>query len=389
MKILIISGEFVPFAGGAGTYCYYLTKALALQGDQVTVLTKEYPDFPEKERIVDRKLEEDYRVKCIRLPYHKFWFIPVWSSLIRKFLKKNRDHFDFVILNSNISQLICSRDPLFSLLGKYVAIHHGKISAYEARKKSLLLSVFFWKNQIQKLYRNADTNIAVSENLKMYLKEHYAIENIEVVRNCIDTDIFHPHREEMPKPLRNHGIPEGKQWVLTASRLIESKNTNLVIRVFSKLAKFLPNFPELILIIAGEGKMRKPLEKLKWELGLEKQVVFIGQVSQQELCKILQETSLFLLLSREESFGLVFLEANACGVPVIGSRIDGIPEAIEEGKSGYLVDFHDETEILKRMVELLTNPERRRELGEYGRQRVLENFSLETLGRRIHSLLER
>ena len=121
--------------------------------------------------------------------------------------------------------------------------------------------------------------------------------------------------------------------------------------------------PDVKYLIVGEGPDRQRLEDLTAHLGLQAQVSFLGRLELSEIVELYNLADLFVMLSREEppdveGFGLVFLEAAACGLPSVGGRSGGIPDAIDEGKSGWLVDPSNIEEIAATIIDLLKSPER-------------------------------
>ncbi len=116
-------------------------------------------------------------------------------------------------------------------------------------------------------------------------------------------------------------------------------------------------------------------------------VNFTGQLSAQDLCSLYQKSDVFILLSFYENLALVYLEANACGIPVIGSDVGGTREAIDDGITGFVVPLDDEKMIYEKAKLLLGNKSMRKKMGEAGKKRVDENFSLATLGKNFDKLL--
>ncbi len=372
MNLLIISGEFPPFAGGAGTYCNYLVKALSKRGHNVTLLTKDYKEKRDLQSQVDEDLAKQ-NVKCIRMPYSKFTFIFSWYRTILNFLKHNTD-IDFVIFNGNIVPLVCCKAALKKFLKKYITIQHG-LSAYDTLDKNRFAALFYKRQMLDNFFKNAVANIAVSRELKDKLEQSVKMPNLHVILNCIDNEAF-------------TFIPQNKDkkalHLTTASRLIPGKNTIAVVRLFAKLRN---DFPNLYLNIAGTGSELERLKEEAERLQVAPFVNFTGQLNTKELCKLYQQSDVFILLSFYESFGLVYLEANACGMPVIGSDIGGTREAIDDGVTGFVVSLDNENEIYEKTKLLLGDKALRDKMGQAGKKRVDENFSLDTLGKNFEQLL--
>jgi glycosyltransferase involved in cell wall biosynthesis len=107
----------------------------------------------------------------------------------------------------------------------------------------------------------------------------------------------------------------------------------------------------------------------------------------QDLCGLYQKSDVFILLSFYENLALVYLEANACGVPVIGSDVGGTREAIDDKTTGFVVSLDNENEIYEKTKLLLGDKALRDKMGQAGKKRVDENFSLDTLGKNFEQLL--
>ena len=270
---------------------------------------------------------------------------------------------------------MCRKPKLKKLLGKYITVQHG-ISAYDLLKKTPLLPLLGAKKQLDCFFKNAVANIAISQNLKEKLEKQLKMPNLYVILNCIDNEIF------------NCTVAENKNTkvlqITTASRLIPAKNTISVVRLFAKLKT---EFPNIKLNIAGTGSETENLKNEVEKLQISSSVNFTGLLNAKDLCRLYQESDIFILLSFYESFALVYLEANACSVPVIGSDVGGIREAIEDGVSGFVVPLDDENIIYEKTKLLLSDAELRKKMGNAGKKRVDEKFSLDTLGKNFEKLL--
>lgn len=167
--------------------------------------------------------------------------------------------------------------------------------------------------------------------------------------------------------------------ILHVARLEEVKGTEWLIRAFAGVAT---QHPQARLVIIGEGKLRKKLQKLAGETGVADRIMFLGARPHQEVLVWMQRAAMVVLPSvktasgREEGLGLVLLEAAASGVPGIGTRVGGIPEGIAEGETGFLVPERDVESLSIAMGTLLANPPLRQRMGQAARNRVERLFDM-------------
>jgi phosphatidylinositol alpha-1,6-mannosyltransferase len=166
--------------------------------------------------------------------------------------------------------------------------------------------------------------------------------------------------------------------------------------ILQALPSVLKRVPNLIYVIVGEGDDRSRIQALAQKLGLGSHVMFTGSVSDSELVAIYRRSDVFALPARTvltsneakgEGFGIVFLEAMAFGKPVIGPNFGAPAEFIRNGENGLLVDPDSVTSIAGALVELLTNPEKGRELGKAGREGVRKSYSYGSFCERLVGLL--
>ncbi|MDA7858004.1 glycosyltransferase, partial [bacterium] len=158
------------------------------------------------------------------------------------------------------------------------------------------------------------------------------------------------------------------------ARLIPQKDHKTLIRAFSSVLK---NEPKAKLIIAGGGKLEKALKRLVKDLGIENHVIFAGLIERNEVYKILHILDLFVLSSLWEGFCVALLQAMAARKPVVLTDIPQFREAFGDDVCGKLVPTEDPEALAKAILELKNNPKRAKEMGEAGRKRVTENFSLQ------------
>jgi phosphatidylinositol alpha-1,6-mannosyltransferase len=141
-------------------------------------------------------------------------------------------------------------------------------------------------------------------------------------------------------------------------------------------------FPKTTYLIVGEGPQGSHLRTLVKTLGLEDNVIFVGQVKEDELGAYYAACDVFAMVSRDipekgdvEGFGIVYLEANLFGKPVVAGRSGGVPDAVLNEQTGLLVNPHDPQEVASAIVRLLRDPELAERLGTNGRNRVRDEFT--------------
>jgi phosphatidylinositol alpha-1,6-mannosyltransferase len=177
---------------------------------------------------------------------------------------------------------------------------------------------------------------------------------------------------------KRHSL-ENKRCILTVGRLVERKGHDTVIGALPVILKAIP---EAHYLIVGKGPHEAVLRRLVEELHLEVHVTFAGYIPDDELPGYYQACDVFAMISRElphmgdiEGFGIVYLEANYFGKPVVAGRSGGIPDAVIPGKTGTLVDPADPKETAKAIIELLLDEALARKMGQIGKERVLREFS--------------
>ncbi len=221
------------------------------------------------------------------------------------------------------------------------------------------------------VYRAASQVICISERVRRALQNGMQKDvRSTVVYNGTDTDFF------SPAPAATGVAAE--QEILVVGNLIVDKGHELVLRAVRQLAA---SFPQLHCRIVGEGPDRDRLEALTEELGIAQCVQFEGRKSRAEVAAAMRACSVFVLPSRYEGLGCVYLEAMACGKPVIACRGQGIDEVIEQGKNGWLIpSWVTPTEgcdqVAQALSALLRSPELCARLGASARETILNRLTL-------------
>lgn len=215
---------------------------------------------------------------------------------------------------------------------------------------------------------------------------------IRVVHPGCDLERFRPLQVTDEERTRlSAGRPRAR-LLLTVGNLVERKGHDTVIRALPSLRDA---GEDIVYLIVGTGPNRTALEQLAAALGVADRVVFLGRVPTSDLPLLYAAADAFIMVSRErlehcdvEGFGIVFIEAAACGTPSIGGRSGGISDAIVDGVTGFLVDPLDVAEVARSIKGLLENRDLARKLGDAARHRAVSQFSWSRFGATVASILD-
>lgn len=197
---------------------------------------------------------------------------------------------------------------------------------------------------------------------------------LRVLHNCLD-----PQFELAPaQPRRNR--PPSLLTVARISMAEQYKGHDVVIRAMPELLR---RFPDLRYDIVGDGDARPGLESLAHQTGVANAVRFHGIVSETALKEHYAQASLFIMPSRAEGFGFVFLEAMAHGLPVIGGNMDATPEVIVDGETGLLIDPTSVAAVVAAVSRLLQDDDLRLRMGEAAQRHVASRFSYQRFRRQL------
>jgi glycosyltransferase involved in cell wall biosynthesis len=182
------------------------------------------------------------------------------------------------------------------------------------------------------------------------------------------------------------GSQAGEKRILFAGRLIDLKGVDYLIRALPSVLK---KFPKTKLVVVGSGPMKDELMNLSTRLNLSDTVIYIDKVSQEKLLEFYTSADVFVLPSivtekgETEGLGVVLLEAMACGLPVVGSAVGGIPDIIINGETGLLARQKEPDSLAEKITKIFSDASLRRKLVENGYQMVEKNFSWDTISEKF------
>ena len=205
-----------------------------------------------------------------------------------------------------------------------------------------------------------------------------AAERCYVLPNCVDLSKFRPGPKNS-RLVERYELQD-KTVILTLGRLVERERYKGFAEVLEVLPDLLEERPDLVYLIAGAGPGRQRLEEQANRLGVDRQVVFTGFVPEEEKADHYRLADAYVMPSRGEGFGIVLLEAMACGVPVVASKADGGREAVRNGQLGLLVDPENPQDI-KRGIQVALNEAKVVPKG-------LDHFSYGQFQTRVHAIMK-
>jgi len=388
-KTLLVTLDFPPRLGGVATFYYNVCKNLP--PNKIVVLAPEQAGseiFDQKQNftIIRKKLLNQFPETFPKGIGGIFKIAATirWLSLIKHLAQTIKNHQIELI---QVGQIL----PLgtLALIYKkrknipYVIYVHGldiTLPQKFMRKKTLL----------KKIIANAQNIIANSYWTKDELIKLGAEREKVIVVHPGPNLKAEQAREWKTKEIAERCELTGKKILLTVGRLVERKGHDLVIKALPKIIQAVPN---VIYLIVGAGPQQKKLAGLVNQNNLGNYVQFIGSVAQADLASFYQICDAFIMPARQlpngdvEGFGIVYLEANLFGKPVIGGRSGGVGEAVIDGQTGILVNPESVEEIAQAAIKLLTDQAYAERLGLQGLQRVEEEFDWQSQTEKIKAIL--
>lgn len=362
VRSLLVSLDYPPQVGGVAVYYEHLIEEFP-EGSNL-VLTVDEVDgnkIRETPGVIRRKLLSNSKL---------LW--PKWLPLLWQIWKISRQNKINLI---QVGQILPVGTAAY-ILNKffkipYMVYCHGMdvmTAAQSPRKKKLAL----------KILKNAEFVVANSEFTKEKVLEYgVRAQDAMVVYPCPNMKLRRKVASEEIDELKNKYGLQNKKIILTAGRLVERKGHDVVLGALHKLKESIPNAHYAII---GDGPKEDAVRQMIEILKLEDSVSLVGKATDYELATWYEACDVFVMISRQlkdedaEGFGIVYLEANMFGKPVIAGRSGGVAEAVLDNETGILVEPTNPHEIISAMEMLLKNPEEANRLGENGRQRAENEF---------------
>lgn len=359
-----------PGAGGAELVAYRLAGALVEAGEHVEMVSD---------------ADEAARAALPQIQFH-----PLESRALR-LVRRLPGGFGRWLLEHLVGNVTAAREAR-RLLGdtNFDLVHvHGALAAILIGRKAHAPLVYtehdatpwmcryrrWWERAIRKVvhrvvnvtaFGRADHVATVFDSLRAEIVERYRIpkERVTTIVNGTDVDLFNPHRPGVSLVRETFGF---ERYVLFVGRLTPRKAPDVLLRAVAEV-------PEVKCAFVGDGPMRRRLERLARELGVEDRVVFVGAVTPAELGRVYADADFTVLPSVSEGMPLAVIESMACGTPVLTSNVAGATSLIDDWETGFLLKPGDLGQLSMAIRFLWGDGDLRRRMGERAREKAIREF---------------
>ena len=375
-KILLVTNDFGPRTGGIETFVIGLLERIT--GHHVIVFTSSQGETS----AYDQDWLDKFGVQVLR-DKSKI-LLPSWrvTQNVKKIVTES--DIDVVIFGAAAPLAFMSKSLRKIGVKKIIALTHGhevwwaKVFPFNLAIKRIGASVDHLT------YLGEFTRKAISKTLSEKSRN-----KLVRIAPGIDTAHFIPRADGFEKRVEL-GLQD-KKIIISVGRLVHRKGQDKLIEAMPTILSKIPNAH---LLIVGEGPYKNHLDKLAKKFSLEESVTFVGRILYDKLPTYLSAADLFAMPSRSRFFGLeveglgiVYLEASACGIPVVAGNSGGAPDAVIEGVTGFCVAGTDVDQVASAVIEVCSNAERASHMGAAGRNWIVDQWRWDIWSKEFNALL--
>jgi glycosyltransferase involved in cell wall biosynthesis len=391
-KVCFISPEYLPLSGGTGAYVYYLSNELMKHGYSVCIVTG-YGQAGDVR--VNEKLSVFF-LRTSKTPIVKSFMFA--GSSLRK-LNSFRDSVHVDITHANLPLVPNFAVPpnfgktLISTVhstwkGEAEAIRGEPYSRLNSNEKFMVSFNWFLRIFEENMLKRSNKIIAVSDFTRRELLQYYKVreDKIRVIHNGVDTRKFHPAADKR-KAKEELGFNPEDIAILSVGRLYARKGLFTLIESMPAVVR---RFPRAKFIISGKGQSNemKKLVAHAQKLGVIDNIVFTGYYPDRKLPRLYQAADVFAFSTFYENLPFAVLEALSTGLPVVTTNVGGIPEMIEDGKNGFLVQPFNAQELSDRILYYLEHPNAASEMAFMARKVIEERFDWRLIVKKVLRVYE-
>ncbi len=375
-KILCITNDFGPRAGGIETFVIGLIERLP----QSRVIV--YTSAQDNSELYDRKWLEDYGVEVVRDKSKILLPTPGVAYCVKDLVREK--NISTVFFGAAAPLGLLSRGLRKVGVKHIVALTHGH-EVWWSKVWPFTIAMKFISRHVNHLtYLGEYTRSAITGSIT-----DQAAASMVKIAPGIDTDHFSP--QDASELRRELGLTD-KKVIVSVGRLVHRKGQDVLIEAMPTIIK---EVPEAHILMIGEGPYRSYLETRVKTLGLQERVTFIGRIQYADLPRYICVGEIFVMPSRSrlaglevEGLGIVYLEASACGLPVIAGNSGGAPDAVLAGKTGLVVEGTSMKAVASAVVGLLLDPKRSQAMGLAGREWIVQEWRWDIWSSRFAELLK-
>lgn len=396
MKICVLSRSTpLHFAsGGMEKHCWIICNGFAKIGFQVSLITTAHPS----EEVNYTKVNDNFEIFFLQGTKPGKYSNKYWKKSLDKFLELNkRYNFDIIFSESAGALSIVKykvtdelKVPIiFRMAGTALRDAFSQFKLLTLRSLAASVKDLFCHFRDKKWFRYVEGFIACSNEIKENMVRYLNIpENkISVIYNGVDTVKFFPYPINRKRDLRSkYNIGSDDLVILTVGRLKREKGIHFLIFAVSEILK---NFKNIKLLIVGDGHYKTNLMKLVSKLKLEKIVQFLNFIPNERLPEIYNISDIFVFPSvAKEGFPFVIIEAMACKLPVIASKVGGVSEIIKNQENGLLVIPGDIEDLKKNIVQVLTDLQLKKKISSNAYSLVIQEFTEDVMVKKTVEFLK-
>lgn len=354
----LFSFDYPPNDGGIARLCGVIAASLAQDGHQVSVLSQQHPDMKAMPAI-------DAAVPTTRVPWRRPWRELAALRHIIAYRGKGKIITGIWYPEGVIATLAGVKPHIVFTLG-------AELFPPKQRWRKRL-----WAKLQRFVLEKADVVVAISEYTESLVKITAPATHTVVVPLAVDHRFFCPGNSTIA---RQKWQIENKRVISSVARVCAFKGHDAVLQALATLPH--ETRAQLLYLVAGKGPDLAQFQAQARALGVDQQVRWLGFVPDEDLPSLYQASDLFVLMTRElpeqrsvEGFGLVFLEAQACGTPVVGTYTGGIPDAIAHDDGGWLIAQDDVSALTEILHNLVEDPSSFEAMGRIARARIEREFT--------------
>ncbi len=387
VKVCFLSPEYLPLSGGTGAYVYYLSKELMKLGNSAFILT----GYNESRDVKINDKHHIFFIKSVKAPIVKsFLFAAAASrklSSLRGSLPVDITHVNlplvpsFAVPNGFGRTLVSTVHSTWK--GEAEAIRNEPFSRLNSNEQFMVSFNWLLRFFEERMIERSKKLIAVSDFTKRELMQYYNVNEgmISVIHNGVDVNKFKPAGDKI-KAKRDMGFNPEDEVILSVGRLYARKGLFTLIESMALVTR---KFKNAKFIIAGKGLSNemKKLVRYATKLGVKENIVFTGYFPDEKLPKLYQAADIFAFSTFYENLPFAVLEALSTGLPVVTTNVGGIPEMIEDGKNGFLVEPSNSQALADRIVYYLDHPAIGSEMGCLARENIEIHFDWRLIVKKV------